>query len=381
VEIYRCLVGAGLLDEAAVFFSVDLARTLLGHIGANTLIVELVTPLFRGGRDGLPFLTSAADRSYILNSLAAAWYYLGRDGEAQALFAKSVRIDLEEGHWRSATTHLRNIAAGKPNRGAESAAAVALALDLATAASDDHGVNKAVFLQAQAAIEQGRHTDGKRMLCDFQTSLLPPIYMYVPGEAERWFCLSRFYQGTLTESDYQRGYELAAQHRNVVSQYQFLALRSEWLLTQDQTGSALDAIDEALKVANRLGTPHPEYHDLRGWALAKLSRADDARAELANGQQRRFATEAWLILGEREQARTCALNGYRWAWGEGPPYIHWYELERSRALLRELGEPEPQLPPFDPSKVKPIPYEAEIRAAIAKLKAEKEARAKKDTQA
>lgn len=75
-----------------------------------------------------------------------------------------------------------------------------------------------------------------------------------------------------------------------------------------------------------------------------------------------------------EQAKNCALNTYRWAWGEGPPYIHWYTLERSKALLRELGEPEPQLPSFDPSKVKPVLYEAEIRAAIARLRANKEAR-------
>ena len=107
-----------------------------------------------------------------------------------------------------------------------------------------------------------------------------------------------------------------------------------------------------------------------------MGRVADSRAELANGQQRRYAAEAWLVLGDREQARTCALNAYRSAWGEGPPYIIWYDLERSRALLRELGEPEPQLPPFDPSKVKPIPYEAEIRAAIAKLKAETESQAK-----
>ena len=91
-----------------------------------------------------------------------------------------------------------------------------------------------------------------------------------------------------------------------------------------------------------------------------------------------LAAEAWLVLGDREQARTCALSGYRWAWSDGPPYIHWYYLERSKALLRELGEPEPQLPPFDPSKVKPIPYESEIRAAIAKLKAEKESQLKND---
>ena len=38
---------------------------------------------------------------------------------------------------------------------------------------------------------------------------------------------------------------------------------------------------------------------------------------------------------------------------------------------------EPQLAPFDSSKVKPISYEAEIRTAIAKLKTEKEPQAKK----
>src|SRR5262249_43146746 len=129
---------------------------------------------------------------------------------------------------------------------------------------------------------------------------------------------------------------------------------------------------------NRLGTPSPGYHTLRAWALAKLNRADDARAELATGNQRLFAAEARLVLGDREQARICALNAYRWAWGDGPPYIHWYYLERSKALLRELGEPEPQLPPFDPSKVKPIPYEAVIRAVIARLKAEKEAQSDGD---
>ncbi|MBI3824360.1 MAG: hypothetical protein HY289_16970, partial [Planctomycetes bacterium] len=190
-------------------------------------------------------------------------------------------------------------------------------------------------------------------------------------------CFSQFCQGTLTESDWQRGYQLALKYRSVAEQHQFHVIHGEWLLRREQRGSALNAIDDALKIVNRQGTPRPDYHDLRALALAKLDRADDARAELAHGEKRRYAAEAWLVLGDREQARTCALNGYRWAWGEGPPYIHWYELERSKAILKELGEPEPTLPPFDASKVKPIPHEAEIRAAIAKLKAEKEARASK----
>ena len=49
----------------------------------------------------------------------------------------------------------------------------------------------------------------------------------------------------------------------------------------------------------------------------------------------------------------------------------WWELERCRAVLAALGEPEPELPPFDPAKVEPIPYEDEILALIEERKAEK----------
>jgi hypothetical protein len=374
VEIYRCLIGAGLVDEAARFYGGDLASALLHHLGANTLIVELLTPLFRGGRDGFPCLTSANDQSQILNDLAIAVGELGREDEALAFLAKALRTDLDEAAWGRASTVLRNTAysAQMLNRRAECAAARALALDLAEAVGDGDCVSVAVYADAWHAIEEGRFPDGERLLSDFHTRPLPPIGIYRPGAAEYRFCLSRFYQGTLTEPDWRRHYELSVRHRNVISQYRFLALRSEWLLAQNQPAQALDAIDESLKIINRLGAPSASYHDLRAWALARLGRAADARAELANGEQRRFAAEAWLILGDRGQARTCTLNAYRWAWGEGPPYIRWYDLERCRALLRALGEPEPQLPPFDPSKVKPIPYEAEIRAAIARLKAEKE---------
>jgi hypothetical protein len=105
--------------------------------------------------------------------------------------------------------------------------------------------------------------------------------------------------------------------------------------------------------------------------LARVGRPDDARLELQAGEQRLYAAETHLLLSDRAQARTCALHAYRWAWGEGPPYIRWFDLERSRALLRQLGEPEPELPPFDPAKVPPIPFEKEIRAGIEKLRAEK----------
>jgi tetratricopeptide (TPR) repeat protein len=370
IDTYRTLVGAGRLDEAVRFYSSGLSTTLWFHLGAYALIVELLTPLFRGSKDGLPQLTSSRDQSFVLTDLAFALSELGRDGESQALLERSLQIDVEQSNWTEVARHLQNIAAcaRSLNRHAESSAALALAQQLATA-TDPDGVTVAVLSNVRSAIEEGRFAIAQRWLVEFHQRAVPSVAADRPGDAEYLFCLLQFYQGVLTERDWQRGYQLAVQYRNIRTQHRFLALHSEWLLTQDLATPALNAIEEALKIVNRLGAPSSSYHDLHAWALARLGRSTDSRAELAAGEQQRFAAEAWFILGDREQARTCALNAYRVAWGEGPPYIRWYELERSKALLRELGEPEPQLPPFDPTKVKPIPFEREIREAIRKLSA------------
>ena len=373
VEIYRCLLGAGLLDAAAEFYRGALADTLLFHLGANTQIIELLTPLFLGGQGGLPNLSSVSDQSYILSNLAISQGYLGHNEEELRLFRLTLPLDLNAESWSDLAVGLRNISVTCAELGlrAEAATTLQLARELAEAADDEDGLSMALFFQAAGAINAGQFADGERLLEEFRARPQPPVARYRPGDAEYWSCVSQFYQGKLTESEWQGGYDLAVRHRNVITQYRFLALRSQWLLGQDQASPALEAIDEALKIVHRLGTPKPEYHDLRAWALAQLRRAADAQAELTQGPQRLSAAEAWLILGDQQQALACALNTYRRAWGEGPPYILWYSLERSRALLKQFGEPEPDLPPFDPSQVNPIPYAAEIREAIAKLNARK----------
>ena len=81
--------------------------------------------------------------------------------------------------------------------------------------------------------------------------------------------------------------------------------------------------------------------------------------------------ELYLELGRKPEAYEHASKGYRRAWTDGPPYADWWEFERCRAVLKAVGELEPVLPPFDPDKIEPIPYESEIRALIDKLNAEK----------
>jgi hypothetical protein len=72
------------------------------QLGANTLAVELLTPLFRVGRDGLPSLKSPSDQTFILTDFANALSNLGRQGEALVLYEKSLGINVE----RSSRQHM-----------------------------------------------------------------------------------------------------------------------------------------------------------------------------------------------------------------------------------------------------------------------------------
>jgi len=361
------------LDEAARFYRGELSRTLLLHIGAYSVILELLKPLFRNNLQGSPTLGSASDRGYILNELAFVYGELGRMEDALGIYANQLQLELEAENWKATIAVWSNlrVALLELGRRSEGVTALVLAREVAEAIDDGHCVTVAILYQMVDAVHQGRFPDAEASYDAFRQRPPPPIHVYRPGGAELWRCLSEFEQGTLNEMEWQAGYHLAVRSRNVIMQYSFLALRAHWDLRENRPVRALDTIEDALQITNKLGTPRPYFHDLRAWALAQVGRIFDAQAELQAGEQGLFAAEAYLALGEPEQARECALNAYRWAWGEGPPYIEWYYLERSRALLKQLGEPEPQLPPFDPSKVPPIPFEKEIRAAIDRLRAER----------
>ena len=63
----------------------------------------------------------------------------------------------------------------------------------------------------------------------------------------------------------------------------------------------------------------------------------------------------------------------RWAWADGEPYVHRYELGRAAALLERLGAEIPGLPAYDPARDQPLTFERDVRAVISRLRAERAA--------
>ena len=131
--------------------------------------------------------------------------------------------------------------------------------------------------------------------------------------------------------------------------------------------SVLDALEAIRKQGNLLATTN--YDGL-------LLEGDDARSEaerLARLRRpaNRYLALLWKVIGDFEQAKFHGLKAYEWAWADGEPYVHRYELTKTTELLNELSVPIPNLPPYDPTKDEPFAWEADVRAAMEKLRAEK----------
>ena len=136
----------------------------------------------------------------------------------------------------------------------------------------------------------------------------------------------------------------------------------------------MDAFARAIEMARAVGLSDTDSEARRGLSLARLGRRQEAEAAAASAERdppHVSLAELYLALEQRDQARAHALAGYKWAWADGPPWCRHWDLQRCRAVLQALGEPEPQLPPFDPAKVKPIDYEPDIRRLLAEHAAKK----------
>ena len=79
-----------------------------------------------------------------------------------------------------------------------------------------------------------------------------------------------------------------------------------------------------------------------------------------------FHADAFNVLaqiecdaGNQEAAVKAAMEAYRLAWCDGPPFAYHWGLQKAKAHLAALGVSEPILPPFDESKYEPMP-EVEI---------------------
>jgi tetratricopeptide (TPR) repeat protein len=148
-------------------------------------------------------------------------------------------------------------------------------------------------------------------------------------------------------------------------------LQGDLFLRRRELGPAERRLTDALSRCRACDAKEEELPTLS--ALAELrhtqGRTDEARELLEQvwepaelGPYPLFHADALNLLariesdaGNRDAAVAAATEAFRRAWCDGPPYAYHWGLQDAKKLLAELGAPEPEMPPFDPSRYPPMP--------------------------
>jgi hypothetical protein len=292
-------------------------------------------------------------------------------------------MDLEADALTEANTQLCNISRNLSDQNllAKTLRVDALAVDLATVIEHDD----AIFIsRLYLFADQSRL--GQWQAAEATWRLLDPMgrgwdrAVYRQGRAEYLFGESQFWQRALQEEHLTAVASLAERDGNRGTLRDLLWLRGAWRLEQGEWTLAAASFDRAVTMArerrlvdagSETGLALTKFH--LGQLIGDAARSEAERLAQLRQPAHRTLALLWLAIGDPEQAKAHALAAYKGAWADGEPYVRRYELTKTTELLQQMRVPIPTLPPYDPATDEPFPWEADVRAAIEKIRAKKEA--------
>lgn len=381
LHVVHTLLKLGHFQQAFHAYRGDLAWALLFNVEAYAEVLSLLRPFFPGGWGERP--QGVREGSYLANEAAIVLAACDESVVALAPYGVSIGINLEHQDWTEVANSLTSLSRRSLlvlNLLRKSLHVNRLALDLAKALGNQvHLFRSRLNLFCdQSCIGQWAEAAATWQLLDPMGRNWPRA-IYRPGEAEAYYAQLRFWQGTLHEADLATAERLAVEGKNRPTLRSLHGLRGAWWLEQGKWALAAASFAEALRMARESGLSDAAAET--GLALAKhhlgqLAEPEHEAERLAQLRKpaHRYLAMLWLTIGDLEQAKLHGLAAYKWAWADGEPYVHRYELTKTTELFQQLNVPIPNLPPYDPAKDEPFPWEADVRAAIEKLRPDRRSR-------
>jgi hypothetical protein len=385
INIVRTLLRMGRQQQAFDVYFGELSGALYINLEARAEILSLLRPFFTLGWATLPLALDESSAAYLAADAAKALELSGERQEALAANGAALHSLLGREDYRNVRTLLINMSSlfNSSNRLAASERCVNFSLGIAAAISEGEDLFSSRLERSKQLTEIGLWEDAEAIW-----QLLDPMgrawsrALYRPGDAEHAFATLRFERGALVEHDLARAEQLAKEGNNHRTMRLLSCLRGAWRLEQGHWALAAESLHEAVRMAREASTIDAWAETQLALAKFHLGQLTDPRREAEQLAQARnlddqALAELWLAIGDREQAKKHALAAYKWAWADGEPYVHRYELNKTTALLKQLGTEIPNLPPYDPANDEKFPWEDKVVAAIASLRAEKEAKKNK----
>lgn len=320
IEVFRLLLGAGLLKEAASHYFGELANALHYSIGAYRVVCELLRELLKAAGDEPWKVLGPKPASYVQGALTIALQQLGEVEEARALEAQSIALDLAENDWVNLAIEIRNVSLGGSHALQERGAR--LCLELCELTSNADGAAAAHLSLAHVAAAEGRYDEAREHLSKSRGSAVLEALIAFETRGE-WLDV------VVTQPSAQKDLHV---------------LRARYEAEQSNWAAALRSADAAIEIVQRTGERAGLPFSLRALALAEMGQEREAREALTRSSNNRYSARACFALG--------------------------FEDAGNEVLRRAEAAQEPQLG-------ESIPHEGEIVAAIEKLRRMQEEKKKR----
>lgn len=370
VELFDKLIGLQRYEDALAIFYEHLDDASLYRLSANRLRVELLERLFPDGVHALPRLESSTSQSFTLNSLALAYTSSGEPGRALSLLRRAVEIDKRDNALDNLAVGLCNLGLVLGNSGhlreAETAGKRALESSPKLEVSTTYVVATALAVRGEVALsEVGLHRSLALAIARNSQQGAGCVYCFLAqrylweGKPKEALPLAR--QAWDMAHNERVEFELiraARMHGEAALGVGDLATAEERLHHALTRARVVNQVEEELPALTALAELHRQQKD-RDTALELLeqvwSPAERGPYPLFHSNGRNVLARIERDKGNRDAAIAAATRAYELAWCDGPPYAYHFGLTNAKALLAELGAPEPQLPPFDESNFEPMP--------------------------
>lgn len=389
IELYHTLIGLKRYEEATDLFYEHLNEVTLFRFSASRERAELLELLAPHAIPESPGLRPN-NQAFVLNALAATYLTGGKPAKAATLYRQHNAIQVELDDQDNLCIGLGNLSNALRQsgrlRGAEAAARQALFLTreqknefLEAVNLGWLGISLAVrgeVYDGEKALRQSLRifhlrskTDAEELAGRHDASAEATASAFL-ARIKLWLC-----EPGAARPLADRAWQLASVER--FERYVTLAKRmlGAVALALDDRPEADEFLSRALLDARATNLAVEEILALVELAELRLRQADAKAAgellenvwELAErGPYPLFHADAFNVLAQVERdarntaaAIEAATKAYRLAWCDGPPFAYHWGLEKAKQHLKELGAPQPEMPPFDESKFEPMP-EAEI---------------------
>ena len=384
LQVVRTLLELGRFQQAAAFYRGDFSRALKFHVEGYAEILSLLHPFFPDGWGRLPRYLSNRDHHHTFaNDVAVALNNCHAPHEAQAAYAAVLGFVLSTKNIGEAGITLRNMSRCllRQNRLAKAIHVNSLSREFAELAQNEQELFAAkLFVFADhSLIGNWRNAEAAWQQLGSAIQSLSNSSVW-RGRLEGYYARFRFWKGDLEETHLATAEKRAYEGQNRGRIRGLRRLRAEWHSDRGEWVQAAATFAEAVRMARESGICDARIET--GLALAKhhLGQLAEPHRDEAHrlGRLRdpahRYLAMLWLAVGDNDQAKHHALAAYAWAWADGEPYVNRYELTKAAELLLRVNVAIPASWPYDPTKEQIYPWEADVRDALEKLRAEKDAK-------